>query len=494
MARDLKVQATITAKDQTGAAVKSAQSGFARLGGFIKDRFVITLGDVVRAGRAIINGFQAVIGAAQEQERAIRSLDAALSPLGASAGKVRDALVEQAEALQKSTGFSDEAIESGQALAAQFTQNEAKLKAITVAAVNLAASGRTDLQSAFLLLGKASAGATETLGRFGVKIDESVPKAERFGKALEILNNQVGGLAVAQVGTFAGALRLLDTAFGELLEKLGDAVVKNDAFRAALASVSTLMRDPGFLGAIEAVASGIARIVTAFSNLVQGNFAAVFGTLEENMRGVAALGAQIGNQGLGSAAVDEFAEATNRLKVEHGAAAVAAEKRAAVESTLAAIIAKERAETEKLNAAAKAARDVTERNNELLAERNRLVQEGTAFEESRSDSIRESTEALEENTGATERNAEAQAVSQSTNPAGEGFRSFVTGRESAITEVSRRSRTAADTPAALLRRNIEALRASALSPGPGVIQRLQRQLAQLESADFGTIDETRSLA
>ena len=101
-------------------------------------------------------------------------------------------------------------IGSGQALVASFTKNVEEIKAATQAALDLSAATGQDLNSAFLLLARAAAGETSMLSRYGITLDESIPKSEKFAAAVEKINEQFGGQAAAQAQTFSGLLAQLE--------------------------------------------------------------------------------------------------------------------------------------------------------------------------------------------------------------------------------------------------------------------------------------------
>jgi chromosome segregation ATPase len=236
--RDFRVKARLEAEDQATPTVKKVESRFKRLGNTAKALrahwFALTA-----AAAGLVLALKSVISASAEQELAVRKLDAALSPLGETAGAVSKELQEYAAALQKTTQFGDETIIAGQALIASFTKNTEEIKGATKAAIDLAAATGTNLHSAFLLLGRAASGETSTLSRYGITLDESVPKAEKFAAALAKIQEQFGGQAEAQAQTFIGQMAQLGNAFGDLKEAIGDSITQNDD---ATASLDTMKR------------------------------------------------------------------------------------------------------------------------------------------------------------------------------------------------------------------------------------------------------------
>lgn len=260
---DPKVKARIEAEDRASKTVEKVEGRFKRFGNFLKSRFVITLGDVTRLMRGLASVFTSTVGAAQVQEDAIRKLDAALVKLGPSAKAVSRELQEQAAALQKVTKYGDETIIAGQALIASFTDNAEQIKGATAAALDLAAATGTNLQSAFLLLGRAAAGETSMLSRYGITLDEGIPKSEKFAAALVKINEQFGGQAQAQAKTFSGLVAQISNSFGDLKEKVGESITENEGLRESLGKLNTLLTSEGLVNAIEATAEAMVNVAVA---------------------------------------------------------------------------------------------------------------------------------------------------------------------------------------------------------------------------------------
>lgn len=231
MARDVSTL-TIELK-----AEDKASSVFDRVGGALRVGVVAAAAAATAAIAALAAAFRSGIAAASEQEEAVVKLGNALADLGPKGATVSKALVEQAEALQKVTKYGDEAIIAGQAFAATFIKSEDTLKAVTQSAVDLAAGLGIDLQTAFELLTKASQGQTQTLARYGIVLTEGLGPAEKFAELQRLIAERMGGRAAADAKTYSGALEQLGNAWGDLLEAIGDAVIKNDQIVAVIGRV-----------------------------------------------------------------------------------------------------------------------------------------------------------------------------------------------------------------------------------------------------------------
>lgn len=252
-----KLQASLK---QTGDHVKASSGAFSSLGSFLKDHFVITLGDVSRAVRSVTSVVGSWVSAAAESEDVAKKLGAALASLGPRAAGVAAALQDQASALQKTTRFGDEAIVQGQAFLAAFVKNEDALKRATVAATDFSAALGVDLQTAFELLAKASQGNTATLGRYGIVLDDTIPKAQRFEAVLKLIGEKFGGRAVADAQTFSGAMAQIANAYGELEEAAGKALTQNKQFGEAAGRIKTVLQDEGTVKSVEDLGGAFANL------------------------------------------------------------------------------------------------------------------------------------------------------------------------------------------------------------------------------------------
>ena len=171
-------------------------------------------GAIVKFGLDSIHSFA-------ESEKAIASLNIALKNQGFMTEAYSKALQDNATALQSVTTHSDEAILGTQALLTTFGLAGEKLKTTTKAALDLSAGLGIDLRSATMLLGKAWEGETGSLGRYGIKIDETLTGAAAFEAVLGKVNSRFGGAAAAEADTYAGRMAILTNRFDDLKEKIG---------------------------------------------------------------------------------------------------------------------------------------------------------------------------------------------------------------------------------------------------------------------------------
>lgn len=176
----------------------------------------------VQIGRMLVGGIEEAVAAASEAEEVEQRLAKAIQNSGQSVTDVLPKLLGQASALQTVTGRNDEAIKSGQSLLISLGKLRGEgLERATKAALDLSAGTGKDLAESFQVVAKASAGNTTALQKLGIRIDENIPRSQRFGAALDQLDQRFGGQAVARMGTFAGRVELLNNRIGELKETVG---------------------------------------------------------------------------------------------------------------------------------------------------------------------------------------------------------------------------------------------------------------------------------
>lgn len=244
MARKLVAKIRIEAEDRAAGVVGKVQGRFKKLGSFIKNNLGASFIAGALSIAALTRALRKVIGAANEQEIAVRRLDAALSSLGPSAAIVSKSLQDQASSLQQLTTFGDEQIIRGQALVASFNRSESVIKSATVGALDLSAALGIDLKAAFLLLGRAAAGDTSTLSRYGIILDENIPKTEKFAEAIKKVNDQFGGQAAALAMTNVGKFDQAFNAVGDTFEGVGRIFTQN-RFASRLADAIKLIAEIG---------------------------------------------------------------------------------------------------------------------------------------------------------------------------------------------------------------------------------------------------------
>ena len=170
---------------------------------------------------AAVKSVKAISSAIIEEEDAVAGLNASLRMTETYSAEFSQSLQDNASALQAMTVYGDEAIMMGTALMQNIGHlAQDQLPAAQKAALGLAAAYNMDLQTAFQMVGKAAAGNTATLARYGIVLEEGLSAQEKFSKILEI-GAQSFGLAEAAAKTTGGQLKQLQNTWGDMLETIG---------------------------------------------------------------------------------------------------------------------------------------------------------------------------------------------------------------------------------------------------------------------------------
>jgi hypothetical protein len=181
------------------------------------------------------------VKAAQESEKALNDLNIALRLNGNYSESASKDMQAFAEEIQKTTTFEDDLVIKNIALLQSLTRLDTEgLKRVSTAAINLSSALGKDLGTTTEALAKAANGNVAALKKMGITFEETGSKSRDFQNALKAVEDKFGGAAVASVNTFAGATSQLKNNFGDLLEKIGDIIIKNPAVIATMKTLSEL--------------------------------------------------------------------------------------------------------------------------------------------------------------------------------------------------------------------------------------------------------------
>jgi hypothetical protein len=205
----------------------------------------------VFAGRAVINGINAVIDAASRQQDAVNNLNTALKVAGDFSEEASRDFQDFASSIQAVTKFGDEAVLEQVALAKAFGATNEQAKLVVEAATELSAATGKSLEEATRQVSKTLGGFAGELGEVNPLIKSLTKEQLAAGEAARVLIQQYSGSAAGQVKTFSGATAQLSNSYGDLLEKFGQFIIES----------------PFVINAINAISDGI----NLFGNSVEGN-------------------------------------------------------------------------------------------------------------------------------------------------------------------------------------------------------------------------------
>jgi len=215
-------------KRSLGGAFKSVGRGLKGLGSALTSFKGIAIGFVAALGVKRMLG--SILNAAAVQEDAVNQLNSSLISTGKFSEATSKRLQDFASEMQDVTRFGDETTLSTMALIQSLGNlSEDGLKSATKATMDMASALKIDLQTAALLMGKAAAGETGSLSRYGLVVAKGATQAQTFANVLDAVNDKFGGAAQRDVQTYSGATEQLSAAYGDFLEVLGQSITQNEA-------------------------------------------------------------------------------------------------------------------------------------------------------------------------------------------------------------------------------------------------------------------------
>jgi hypothetical protein len=159
-----------------------------------------------------------------KSEAAVAKLTKAMQNLGTFTEADIRVQTDYARQLQLTTKYSDEDIIAIQEQLVTYGLYGEQLKLATKGTLDLATkTGSTE--SAAKLLGKAFQGQTDTLSKYGIKIDENTKGADKFNEVLAQVQSRLGGMAEVEGKSFEGRLAILSNGFNDLQENLGQTLM-----------------------------------------------------------------------------------------------------------------------------------------------------------------------------------------------------------------------------------------------------------------------------
>lgn len=207
---------------KTGGGLKEMAGAFAGLAGVA----------------VLIQQAREALESLNRQEQAMNALSLAAEKAGQSNEAVTKSVTEMADALKRAAGIDDDETIPAMIRTYQATQNVEKALIRARLAADLSVGGLLKYGEAHEMVNKAANGQTEELKRFGIVIDQTLPKKEQARRALEALEKQFGGSASQAKGNTVELAKLKVQ-----YEDIRDSIVSK-----VVPSVSTLTRALGEFG------------------------------------------------------------------------------------------------------------------------------------------------------------------------------------------------------------------------------------------------------
>lgn len=166
----------------------------------------------------------ASIKEAAESEKVYTRLAATMNRLGMSYSVLRTDVERFTNEMKDSSHITDEDAANALNRLLKVTNDYSLAQQGVRAAVDLSADGTVEFEAAISAMTKAGLGSVDMFKRYGVKIDENIPKGEEFETVVRNINAQFGGTALTNLQTTAGKVEQLGKAWKDFQEAAGKLV------------------------------------------------------------------------------------------------------------------------------------------------------------------------------------------------------------------------------------------------------------------------------
>lgn len=206
-----------TQANKTGKGLGGVVAGFGGMAG---------IATAAAAGAAAVGYalYDAATAAAEDQSASKKLAKTLKNVTGATDDQV-EAVENYIDATQRATGVADDELRPAFGNLVRATEDAQVAQELMNTALDVAAGTGKPVETIAIALAKAYNGNTGALGRLGIQMKDSKGKALPFKDALKKLNDQFGGQAADQAGTYEGKMKRVGIAFDELKENIGAKVL-----------------------------------------------------------------------------------------------------------------------------------------------------------------------------------------------------------------------------------------------------------------------------
>jgi len=215
-------------KTDLSKAESKVKSAAKNMEAALKKAFMVGFGAAAAGAGLAVIAMKKVSSAAMVQEKAVMTLNAALKASDAYTKAFSDDLNAFASSMQKVTTYGDEEVLQLMALQKNLGVSADRLKDATKMTIGLAAATGRDVRSMAQYVAMAMQGEFTMLRRYIPALRATTDKTEQLRIVTEFAAK---GFQVAQeeTKTFTGRLKQFANLWGDLKERVGDAIIKNKA-------------------------------------------------------------------------------------------------------------------------------------------------------------------------------------------------------------------------------------------------------------------------
>jgi hypothetical protein len=223
----------------------------------------------------IVSYIKAPIEAFMTAETSALKLGMALKNQGDYSREGLEGLQEYAAQLQQLTAYEDDQATAVMGNLKSYGMLNDEVKRATLTAMDFASAKANEgmtITSASELIGKAYAGETAMLSRYGIIIDDNIPKGEKFAAVMAQLNARFGGSAQAELSTYAGQWKQIKNQLGDVQELIGFGLLKGIqglTVGAGLLATTFLTAGNAILGILRMLVSPVMLLIDGLALLAE---------------------------------------------------------------------------------------------------------------------------------------------------------------------------------------------------------------------------------
>jgi len=218
------------------SAVDQATAGLNKIGDTAKSQeskfsSLKTVMAGVFGGNLMMQGAQMLEGGLRDAIKAIQDTQVATEQLSTALNNSKQNTAANRTEIQATTekmsalGFSTSATEGAYKTLISATGSTTEATKLMAMAADLARYKHEDLATAAMTLERGTMGNARAFKEFGITLDTTLPKNQAITKAMDELNQKIGGQAIGYTHTFAGEIEVLKAKFDDVAVKVGAVVI-----------------------------------------------------------------------------------------------------------------------------------------------------------------------------------------------------------------------------------------------------------------------------
>jgi hypothetical protein len=239
---------------------------------------VFSAAAIIRFGKESVRAFA-------EEEKAAKRLEQTLK--GVNLGFTTPAVESYLKQLEQSTFVADDLLRPALEKLVRTTGSVTASQDLLATAIDMSAGTGVDLVTVANDLGRAFLGNARGLAKYNTSLTRADFQTKSFADIQKVLNDQFSGQRAAYLTTYAGRLDMINTAYGNMQEAIGEGLV--DAF-GMLAGESGIS---GATSAMEEFGTISADVIRGVGSLL-GNLTSQFGG-SGGLQNIIDLGAKMNN-------------------------------------------------------------------------------------------------------------------------------------------------------------------------------------------------------